>query len=605
MKEPYVYKFGEFRLDAAEEVLRRNDERVKINRRTFNVLRVLVENAGRIVSKQEFADTVWANTFVEDNSLTVTMNTLRKVLGDRAKDTKFIENVPRKGYRFVGSVEVVGEKENTNPPPERKLLDRIRERKMLVGVFAGMVLFLLFGFVVQFKKQNAAFKQKPSLAVLPFTNLQPDADTDYLGYAFADRLNFKLTEMRQFRVFPSSMLAKYRNSPIPVTEISRELNADYIVAGTYLKESGRVKITSQIIDIAKNETLFQNSFELEDNQLSQLQERIARLVITELRLKPVEMKSFAALAEINPPAYNFFLKGIERYSRGHLESSIDCFEKAVFLEPENFAEAWDWLGTSYMVSASTRFGGSEFYQKAEQAFRKSTELNPKNASPQIHLADMMIETNRKEKAVEILLQVLEEEPENGLAWWELSYTYRYAGMLEKSIEAGEKAHETDQGFLLISAVPNYYLYTGQYEKFKNALPQRSDSAYTKFYQGFAEYHLNNKAAAKQFFDEAYQLDSGSMQTQIGKALSYSIAGDNAAAVGLLDETEKKIHEKDVSDGEGIYKVVQAFAVLGETEKALRLFDRSVEMGFYCYPYFLADPLLDNLRSEPKFAEIYE
>lgn len=137
------------------------------------------------------------------------------------------------------------------------------------------------------------------------------------------------------------------------------------------------------------------------------------------------------------------------------------------------------------------------------------------------------------------------------------------------------------------------------------MPQRSDSAYIKFYQGFAEYHLNNKTAAKQFFDEAYQLDSGSMQTQTGEALSYSMAGDNAAAVRLLDETEKEIIEKNVSDGEGIYKVAEAFAVLGETEKALRLFDKSVETGFYCHPYFLADPLLDNLRSEPKFAEILE
>lgn len=258
-----------------------------------------------------------------------------------------------------------------------------------------------------------------------------------------------------------------------------------------------------------------------------------------------------------------------------------------------------------MVNASTRFGGSEYYQKAERAFQKSIELDSNNSAPQIHLADMMIETNRKEKAVEILLKTLKREPENGLAWWELSYAYRYAGRLEKSIEAGEKAHQADPGFFLRTAVPNYYLYTGQYEKFKNALPPRTDSAYIKFYQGFIEYHLNNKESAKQFFDEAYRLDPHSMQTQTGKALSYSISGNNAEALSLLNKTEEEIVDKDVSDGEGIYKVAQAFAVLDEKEKALTLFYKSVETGFYCYPYFLNDPLLNNLRTEPKFVEILE
>jgi DNA-binding winged helix-turn-helix (wHTH) protein/TolB-like protein len=606
MQKSRFYSFGEFRVDVEEEILWRGDEKLHINRRTFQVLRLLIENAGKIVSKQEFADKVWSDTFVEDNSLTVTMNTLRKILGDSAKEEKFIENVPRKGYCFIGKVENPTEK-IVSLPPKTNLFDVIRARKILVGLFAGTMLFLLFGFVfdkVQTKTKSIDFRQKPSLAVMPFTNLQPNENTDYLGYAFADTINAKLTSMRSFKVFPSSVMAKYCNSQISYEQISLELNAQYIVTGTYLKESEQVIITAQFIDAAKNETLFQDNFHLKDNQLSQLQEIIARRLITELRLRSDEIKNYSTLSDINPQAYNFYLKGIEQYSKVQLDTSIENLEKAVALAPD-FADAWNRLGTSYMVSASTRFGGSEFYQKAERAFQKSIELDASNSAPQIHLADMMIETNRKEKAVEILLKTLEQEPENGLVWWELSYAYRYAGMLEKSIAAGEKASEVDPGFFLRTAVPSYYLYAGQYEKFKNALPQRSDSAYIKFYQGFAEYHLNNKESAQQLFDEAYQLDSGSMQPQTGKALSYFISGNNAEAFRLLDKTEKEIIEKNVSDGEKIYKVAQAFAVLGEKEKALRLFDKSVETGFYCYQYFLNDPLLNNLRSEPKFVEIME
>ena len=106
MQKFRFYSFGEFRVDVEEEILRRGDEKLHINRRTFQVLRLLIENAGKIVSKQDFANQVWANTFVEDNSLTVTMTTLRRILGDNAKDAKFIENVPRKGYRFIAPIEV-------------------------------------------------------------------------------------------------------------------------------------------------------------------------------------------------------------------------------------------------------------------------------------------------------------------------------------------------------------------------------------------------------------------------------------------------------------------------------------------------------------------
>ena len=112
MQQSRIYSFGEFRVDVEEEILWRGGEKLRINRRTFQVLRLLIENAGKVVSKQDFAEDVWAGTFVEDNSLTVTMTTLRKILGDSAKDVRFIENVSRKGYRFIAPIKAA----NTNAP---------------------------------------------------------------------------------------------------------------------------------------------------------------------------------------------------------------------------------------------------------------------------------------------------------------------------------------------------------------------------------------------------------------------------------------------------------------------------------------------------------
>ncbi len=585
MENKHLYKFDSFILDLKEKTLSNNGERLSITPKVFLLLKILVENHGKIVEKDEIMATVWEDSFVEDSNLTYTIRRLRKILNDDFNQPKFIETVPRRGYRFIGKIEQVKafESDFVKEIDESKIASKavltINRNKFLFAAIIGLFLIVLIGggfyYQIYSPKNAVNLTNKNSLAVLPFTNLKPNEETDYLGYAFADTLNTKLTAMRTFKVFPSSLMAKYRNPQ----DFLSEASAEFVVTGTYLKENDKLLISSQIFNVSKNETLFQDTFELDEEHLSQTTEIIARRLINELRLRPQEISKYADMSAINPQAYNYFLKGIEQYSRFRLAESIENLEKAVAIEP-NFAVAWDRLGNSYLVRASTNFGGTKFYEKAENAFRKSISIDAENTSPQTHLADLLIETNQKEKAVEILLKVLEKEPENPNAWWEMSYAYRYAGKLEKSIETGEKAHQVDQGFYLNASVPSYYLYAGDYQKFKNAISQRTDSSYLKFYQGFAEYHLNNKESAKQLFDEAYQLDSNSMQTQIGKSLSYKISGETEKAKELLLKTEKEIIANKVADGEGIYKVAQAFAILGENVKALELFDLAVEKVFF-------------------------
>lgn len=603
MENKNLYKFDNFTFDLGEKTLSSNGEPVSITPKVFLLLKILVENHGKVVEKTEIMATVWEDSFVEDSNLTYTIRQLRKILDDDFNQPNFIETVPRRGYRFIGKIEQLTEniKINESEIATNAVLP-VGRNKFLFATIIGVLLVLLIGGIYFFKAQSSKTvvnsTNKYSLAVLPFTNLKPHEESDYLGYAFADTLNTKLTSMRTFKVFPSSLMAKYRSPQ----EFLSEATAEFVVTGTYLKENDKLIISSQVFNVSKNETLFQDSFELDEKHFSQTSEIIARRLINELRLRPQEIAKYADMSEINPQAYNYFLKGIEQYSRFRLVESIENLEKAVAVEP-NFAVAWDRLGNSYLVRASTNFGGTEFYEKAELAFRKSISIDAENTAPQHHLADLLIEMNQKEKAIEILQKLLETEPENPNVWWEMSYAYRYAGKLEKSIEAGEKAHQVDQGFYLNASVPNYYLYVSDYQKFKNAISRRTDSSYIKFYQGFAEYHLNNKETAKQLFDEAYQLDSNSMQTQIGKSLSYIISGENEKAKELLLITEKQIITNKVSDGEGIYKVAQAFAILGNKNKSLELFDLSVEKGFFCFPYFENDPLINNLRNEKKFADI--
>src|SRR5262249_36265342 len=156
-----------------------------------------------------------------------------------------------------------------------------------------------------------------------------------------------------------------------------------------------------------------------------------------------------------------------------------------------------------------------------------------------------------------------------------------------------------------NSVFNSYFYDGQYDKFLQSLPAGEPSAYVTFYRGLGNYYLKNWKQAAADFDQAYQMNPALMQAHAGKALRYGLQGQPAAGLDLLKNAEKKIVQSGVADAEGIYKIAQSFAALNDRPTALRLLRRCIDGGFFCYPYFTNDPLLDNLRGEAEFAQLME
>jgi tetratricopeptide (TPR) repeat protein len=172
-------------------------------------------------------------------------------------------------------------------------------------------------------------------------------------------------------------------------------------------------------------------------------------------------------------------------------------------------------------------------------------------------------------------------------------------MLQESVEECERARQNNPQVKINSSALNAYLYLGEYEKFMQSLPA-NDSIYILFYRGFGEYYLNNHEAAAKDFERAFDMEPSLLPADVGKALSYSIKHEDARGLKLLHETEDRIEELGVTDAEGIYKVAQAYAVLGDKAAALHMLRHSIGGGFFCYPYFVGDPLLQNIRNEPEF-----
>lgn len=650
-REQKIYEFGPFCLETGERVLLRAGVPVRLPRKAYETLLLLVERGGHIVEKDEFLQTIWPETFVEEGSLTVNISLLRKTLGEFQPGHQYIETVPRRGYRFVVPVKRGGAGEaalsasaraaagvlveTTQRPQAARIVaalvpappvalraaeaiaappvappahkPSVRRLPLLLAV-SVMAAALAIGVYFIFRHRAAArtAAQPRTLAILPFVNLKPDAATDFLGFSLADGIISKLGDLHTLVVRPSSYVYKYRNQPPDPRKAAEDLKADTLLTGTFLKEGDELRISAQLIDVPSNKTLRQYTDILQYEKLSTVQDKVAQRVIAELPLDltPAEQERLKPAAARPVLAYEYYLRGVDYYYAENYLKAIEALQESVKLDP-TYARAWARLGSAYSVHGSLNFGGREFYDRAQAAYEQALKLDPAQPEARAYLADLLVDTGRFERAVPLLRAVLRADPDDALARWELSYAYRFGGRLAESIVEGERSRAADPNLVLASAPFSAYLYTGQYERFIQSLHGTDDSALLTFYRGLGYYYLQNNERASADFDRAYELDPTLLAANVGRALRAALSGRNEAGLQVLRQVEARIEQSGVIDGESAYKVAQAYAVLNDRAAALRMLRRSIESGFVCYPYIARDPLLEKLRTEPAYAPLLQ
>lgn len=626
-----LYEFGQFRLDPGQRLLSRQGEPVSLAPKAFELLIVLIESAGRLLTKDDLMKQLWPNSFVEEANLTVNISALRKALGDTLDGQEFIETVPKHGYRFIAPVTEVPEE--SKPPRQAKVqairapvdgkahlsadalpedhfsFDRnapSRFRSRFLVVVALLVVAALAGGLYSWYRQRSGRRQVVDsprrLAILPFQNLRQDSDSDFLGYSLADAVIIKLGYVQELRVRPSYAVAKYRSQVIDIRKTAEELNVDTLLMGNFIRDGNDLRITCQLVDASTQNILWRRAFDLKYDKLLTVHDNVAQEIVRELapNLSASEAEKLKPDKPVDPLAYEYYLRGVDLYSRSQFPTAVKMLEKSAELDP-NHALTWAYLGRSYNANASFKFGGREDYGKAQAAFEKALSLQPTQIEANVYMANWFTDTGRVEQAVPLLRKALKTNPDHAEVHWELGYAYRFAGMLKESAAECERGRELDPGVKISSSALNTYLYLGEYEKFLASLPTTSEAAFIFFYRGFGEYHEKEWDLATRDFDRAFELDPSLLQAQVGKALSYGIAKHGPEGLQVLHDAEARIRERGVGDSEAIYKIAQAYAVLGDHVSALRVLRLSIENGFFAYPYFVTDPLLDSLRSNPEFA----
>jgi len=638
-----LYEFGRFTLDVEESRLLRDGRPVPLKPKVLETLLVLVENTGHVMDKEQLMKRLWPDSFVEEANLTVNISQLRKALGDDENGAHFIETVPKRGYRFAAQVTrvladradlVVHERtrsrivieesetgEEAQPAIDVGMSARgvaalpaapvkslfWQSRRVQVMLLTSVVVVATAGYFIY--SARTAKPRLPAgtrtLAILPFRNLKDDRDTDFLGISLADAIITKLDYVSTIIVRPSAYMEKYRNRDIDPKAAAAELHVNTLLAGSFIKDGDDLRINAQLVDVETNEILWRDSIDVKYEKLLTLQDRVARQVIEGMKLKltPSEDQRLNLDTPHDSLAYEYYLRGIDLYSKNDFPFAVGMFQKSVALDP-TYALAWAHLGTAYTADAAFRFGGREDYLRALAAYQKALALNAEQIEARVFMANMFTDTNRVTEAVPLLREVLKLNPNYALAHWELGYAYRFTGMLDQSITECERARAIDPQVKLHSSALNSYLYAGQYDKFLRSLPPDENAAFILFYRGLARLYLKDEKGAATDFDRAFQLDP-SLYTEIGRAFSLALGGESRKGLDLLKGTEAKMDARGVTDAEAMYKIAQAYAITGDKSSAIRMLSRSINAGFFCYPFIKDDPLIENLRHEAEYATLLD
>ena len=498
-------------------------------------------------------------------------------------------------------------------------LDRVRKQQ-LVGTgfrtvylrvlqFALIAALAIGGWLLVRRHGPAPGTPAPrALAVLPFRNLKPNADTDFLSFSLADEVITRLGYVKALVIRPSSAVTPYRDLAAQSQDlgaIASKLNAQLLLTGTYSREGERLHITAQLHSVSPESILWQNTWTVRYDNLLSVPDSIAQRIIQtlELQLGPDEKAFMRPERAVNSLAYEYYLRGVDLYAVSDFNAAITMLEKSVAIDPK-YAPTWAALGRAYTTNASLQFGGRRDYRLAEQAYDNAMALNPTLPEPRVYMANLLTDTGRVEQAVMLLRVALRSSPNDAEAHWELGYAYRYGGMLQESLAECELARRLDPEVKINSSAFNTYLYLGEYEKFLKSLPP-NDSPLLVFYHGLGSYYEHDFSNAITEFDRAFDLAPGLLPAQIGKSLSDGLKHQQQTGLARLHATEQSMYAAGVTDAEAMYKMAQAYALLGDSPDALRMLDHSVSGGFFCYPYISKDPMLGSLYPAPEFQRIVD
>jgi len=643
---PAIYKFADFELDEKEEMLSRAGKTLPLNHRAFQVLLLLVQRAGETVTKEEFFESVWAESFVEENNLSVAAAFLRKALNDDPKRPRFIETVPRRGYKFIGEVTVAditpvelptvsaasseaAQLETpvsglpSMPPAENVSAPRrfFHGRKILiVSAVCTVALLVGAGFkLLSPDPLDSASSQlfptvKPafeSVAVLPFA--YANVEEEYLADGFTEALTDALSQMSELRVISGSSTAKFKGEGTNTDEVAKRLGVKAIVTGKFEHVNDDILLNLALTDTAERTVIWTTQYRLANKNPTQVQTLIARDVALNLRV--ANAAAAKPRYQPDPKAYLLYLKGNYYWNRreeasdtGFYDRAVELFKEALDIDPA-FALPYVGLANVYgQVSYGSKYcprTPRERFEIVNGYLAKALELDPTLADTYASkgMSDLLLGQAPQWKSAEAnFRKALELEPSNANAQHWLAEYLALAGRYDESYAAYDRAIALEPLSTAVRGDKCYAIWFAQrYEDAVTCMEEVRDldRAFKRTYW----YLLGIYITAERYNDVIETLRTVEHDNAMKK---YAEEDYNSLKKALKDGGKTgflKAYLHIWSREKSPWILAGVYSQLGENDKAFEQLDLAIETGGGGVVYTTAMPLFAPLHNDPRWATV--
>jgi adenylate cyclase len=399
-----IREFGDFELDANRRVLvsRLDGAPVEITGRVLDALIFLVERPGQLVDKKTLIEALWPNVVVEDGNLTQTIHTLRRVLGEKAGEHRYIATVPGRGYQFVAGVTTRGTPSAPSPPAAET--QPARQANWVLPAVAASLLLLAALAAFFWNGRNppvaiAAVNTHPSIAVLPFVDMSDTQDQVHFAEGLSEEVLNVLAHADNLRVIARTSSFSFRGENVDIRTIAQRLEVSHVLEGSVRKSGDRLRITAQLIDASNSAHVWSDTYDRDMHDILGVQQEIAAAVAGALRVKLAHEGPRRAETS-STEAYEHYLQGrhlFNRRSAGDLLQAKTHFDAALRIDP-GYARAWSALAGVYFV---TRYENIELPDALENwghAAERATTLDPQLAEGHVRAAQYYSHVHEIEKA---------------------------------------------------------------------------------------------------------------------------------------------------------------------------------------------------------------
>jgi TolB-like protein/DNA-binding winged helix-turn-helix (wHTH) protein/Flp pilus assembly protein TadD len=608
-----TYRFGDFAFDPRSGQLRRNGVTVRLQEQPFQILLLLLARPGEVVTRDEVRRSLWpGDTFVDfDVGLNSAVKRLRDALGDSAENPRFVETLPRRGYRFVAAVDARPESpvQGQGPGPPKRAAATASGRSPVttpVAVVAALLAGLTLGGKGDLPRGSPAPTPIRSIAVIPFENLTGNREQDYFVDGMTDAVITDLAQVRALRVISRTSVMQYKPANKSLPRIAEELQVDAVVEGTVARSGNRVRITAQLIQAATDRHLWARSYERDLRNVLALQAEVAGAIAqaVQVKVQPDERRRLLRTAAVDPDAYDAYLKGRFYWSRRTpeaTEKAIAFFQQAIERDPA-YAPAYSGLSDGYRLFGIQGVPPHECMPKAEAAARKALALDDTLAEAHASLAGVLYRYHWDWAGAEREFQLsLELDPSSAEAHRAYAIYLLTVRRNEEALAEARRARDLSP----LSTVVNVELgaalvragrYDEAIEQLQKAL--EIDLQFARVYVTLASAYLGqgDMSRAIAAFERAAALSPRAAHPWLGYA--YAVSGRRREALEVLARIEKLSRERYISP--------QSFAIvhlgLGSRDQAFAWLEKAYEQRAFDVLAF-SGQLFDRLVGDARFQDL--